>query len=304
MWTSLPLPSLPPAERAGQSELITIHRINDGAPTVAKWLHHWLDDGHVTLSLARDGDDYWLRSPGIADFLLQMESRRVRVAAEPDVDAATLEHLLVDQVLPRLLAHHGHLLIHASALATDGRCALFMGPSGWGKSTLAGLLQRHGHIVLSDDCVLLAADREHFQAVATYPSLRLYEDSLTAVSLDAVSTTSVAAYSKKRRLPMPAPRVEGAGAVAALYLLGDPEQAGEAINITPLGPTETCQALLRHSFRLDLTNRDANAHQFALCGAAARALPAFRLNYPRDFAQADELVRRISNHLATVQAKN
>lgn len=231
-----------------------------------------------------------------------MEQRRILVAAPAITDNATLEHLLVDQVLPRLLAHEGNLLIHASALDINGSCALFMGPSGWGKSTLAGLLQRHGHSVLSDDCVLLDADGERFRAVPTYPSLRLYADSLAALSLGGASTAAVASYSEKRRLPMPAPSAEAASPVTALYLLGDPEAAGETIDITPLGPAETCKALLRHSFRLDLSDRAANILQFALCGAAARSLPAFRIDYARDFTQADELVRRISSHLDAIRA--
>src|SRR5690606_19444533 len=131
------------------------------------------------------------------------------------------EHMLVDQVLPRLLAQLGHLLVHGSALRIDGRGALFIGPSGRGKSTLAGLMQRQGHTVLSDDCILLVADGERFQALPTYPSLRLNIDSLAALFPVSPDTVSVAAYSEKRRLPMTTPGnlVDGMP-VDALYLLG------------------------------------------------------------------------------------
>lgn len=303
--TSLSLPSLQPAAGDDAREAIRIEATGKGAPPDVEWCHHWRDGEEIALSLARQGADYWVRSPEVGDFLLQMESGRILVAADTAADAATLEHLLLDQVLPRLLAQQGHLLIHASALDIDGRGALFTGPSGWGKSTLAALLHRHGHAVLSDDCVQLTAAVEGFQAVPTYPSLRLYPDSLGEALPGAGETAPVASYSEKLRVPVAA-QEEGNAVypVDALYLLGEPAEAGEAIRIMPLRPAETCQALLRHSFKLDVGDRAANAHQFALCGAVARAIPAFRLDYPRDFSRAGELVRHITGHLASLPTRD
>jgi len=263
--------------------------------------HHWHDGDDIVLSLARQGADYWLRAPGIAVFLLQMQPSRIRVLPETDIDASTLEHVLVDQVLPRLLAQQGELMVHASALAIEGRHALFAGPSGWGKSTLAGLMHRQGHLVLSDDCMQLVAGGERLHALPTYSSLRLYDDSLQALFPGVQGTGPVASYSDKRRMPMGLPPdAEATFPVDALYVLGDPDEADGTIRMTPLRSAEACQALLRHSFRLDLGDRTANARQFALCGAAARTLPAFRLQYPRDFARSDELVQRIVDHLASL----
>lgn len=270
-------------------------------PSDVEWRHHWRDGDEIVLSLASDGGDYWLRAPGIADFLVQLQPCRILVAPDPSADDSTLEHILVDQVLPRVLAQHGELMVHASALAIGGRNALFTGPSGWGKSTLAGLLQRQGHAMLSDDCVQLVPDGERFNAVPTYPSLRLYADSLDELFPGLGNTAPVASYSEKRRVPLHAVQESDVSyPVDALYMLGDPDVAGDAVSITPLGPAETCQALLRHSFRLDLADRAANAHQFGLCGAVTRAVPAFRLDYPRDFTRSDELVRHLTHHLATL----
>lgn len=273
-----------------------------GAPLNAEWSHHWRDCDEIVLSLAKVDSDYWLRSPGVADFLVRMQPCRILISPEPSVDASTLEHILVDQVLPRVLAQQGELMVHASALGIGGRHALFSGLSGWGKSTLAGLLQRQGHDVLSDDCVQLVADGERFNAMPTYPSLRLYADSLEELFPGLHSSTApVASYSEKRRVPVEIPQdIDTAFPVDALYLLSDPNEAGDSISITPLRPAEACQALLRHSFRLDLTDRAANAHQFALCGAVARGVPAFRLDYPRNFARGEELVRHVTHHLASL----
>lgn len=300
--TSLLLLALPPSTARDSTDIIDIDWGACPIPDDAEWRHHWQDGEEVVLSLARHGTDYWLRVPDLADFLLQLDSCRVRVSPDAaSLDIATLEHLLVDQILPRLLAQRGELLIHASALSIAGRHALFLGPGGWGKSTLAGLLQRRGHNVLSDDCVQLRREGGRFLAIPTYPSLRLYPDSLDAVFPDLAESTPVANYTEKRRVPMtPANDAENGVPVDVLYLLGDPAEADGTIRITPLRPAEICLALIRHSFRLDLSDRAASAKQLERCSEIARSVPAFRLDYPRDYALHDELARVVTEHLAAL----
>lgn len=303
--SSLELHALPVTRLVGNtSNVIHVDWGCDPAPVDTNWHHHWLDADEVVLSLAIQGPDYWLRVPGIADFLLQMDPCRVLVSPEAkSLDPATLEHQLVDQILPRLLAQKGELLVHASALSIHQSHALFLGPSGWGKSTLAGLLQLNGHSVLSDDCVQLNVSEERLTALPTYPSLRLNADSLDALFPDLTETTPVAGYSEKRRVPVALPEIADSGVpVDALYLLADPADNDGSISITALKPAEICLALIKHSFRLDLSDRAASAKQLERCSHIARTVPAFRLDYPRDYTQQDALVLAITQHLAALPA--
>lgn len=295
--SSLPLPVLPIA--ATDDEVVLIDRCPEACPGEVQWCHHWRDRDDVVLSLARQGTDYWLRFPHQADFLLQIEAGRILVVADTPADQDTLEHLLVDQVLPRFLAHRAQLVVHASAATIGRHHALFLGPSGWGKSTLAGLLQRHGHTVTSDDCVQLRRAHGRYQALATYPSLRLYSDSLGALFPGEPETSPVASYTEKMRVSLHLPDGFGqAVTVDALYLLGDPAEAGDDPRIAPMSPSQTCQALIAHSFRLDMGNREGNAAHFARCAAVVNAVPAFRLDYRRDFEQSGALVDAIARHVS------
>lgn len=301
--TAFPLPTLPPAGR-GTTGHIDIDGAERGPSREVDWFHDWHDGDEVVLSLAREGDGYWLRIPELVDFRLQFAPSRIRVWPHaPDADPATLEHLLVDQVLPRVLAQQGELLIHASALAIQGRHVLFLGPSGWGKSTLAGLLQRRGHDVLSDDCVQLTVGPDGVGAIPTYPSLRLNADSLAAVFPDLGGSTPVAHYSDKRRVPMASQEDAGEPKrISALYLLGDPTESDGTTRFSPLRPAETCLALIRHSFRLDLSDRVASATQLERCSQVARTVPAFRLDYPRSYALHNELAHAITTQLASLHS--
>ena len=300
------LPSLPAAAEGLQQFRIDLDWAESGMPGDTVWAHHWVDGDDVLLSLALREGGYWLRVPGQADFLIHLQPARIQIwpTITPAPDAATLEHLLVDQILPRVLAQLGGSLIHASTVRIGSRHVLFLGPSGWGKSTLAGLLYRAGHRVLSDDCVqLVAVPGGRFHAVPTYPSLRLNADSLAAVFPGQIDTAPVASYSNKRRIPIASSgHIDALATVDAIYLLGDPAQDGDVdeVRIEPAHPAAVCLALIRHSFRLDLADRDASAAQLRQCGAIASAVPGFELHYPRDHARSDDLLEALFVHLATL----
>jgi hypothetical protein len=60
----------------------------------------------------------------------------------------------LDEVLfQHRLAREGGFFVHSCAVRFPGGAALFCGVSGAGKTTMAGLLHRAGHLVLSDDRV-------------------------------------------------------------------------------------------------------------------------------------------------------
>ena len=298
--STLPLPVLAVEQRPVFTPIFLDRSLNV-CPISIHWRHHWRNEEEVVLSLAQVGSRYWLRFPDLADFLLQPDLRHILVAQNAAADDNTLEHLLVDQVLPRYLAHCAQLLVHASAVTISGRHALFIGPSGWGKSTLAGLLQQCGHTVHSDDCVQVHTTNGRHVALPTYPSLRLFSDSLEALYPDEQDTSPVSSYSEKLRVPLSVPLgAQYAPSVDALYLLGNPADGFETVQICPSSPAQTCQALIGHSFRLDLSDRNGNAEHFARCAAVVNAVPAFRLDYPRDFSQSLALVEAITQHLSSL----
>lgn len=264
---------------------------------VRRWAYRWQnDDGSVSLALARCADGYLLRFPGACDFLFDTARRTIRVVPEKGVDDAIVEHLLLDQVLPRIFAHLNELSAHCSAVVAGKGAALFLGRSGWGKSTLAGLMHHQGCMLLSDDCVLLRPQSGGVAAVPTYRSMRLWPESVESVFPSA--EVPVDAAGRKRRLPMSGgddarlPRqVEG------IYVLNDPDEQRPTISIEPLSPAALCLALIKHAFRLDVADRAAATVFLGLCAEVARSVPGFALSYPRDFGDAPSLVSTLSRHL-------
>lgn len=58
---------------------------------------------------------------------------------------------LARAVIPYAAALQGRWVLHASAVASQGRCSAFVGASGAGKSTLARMLGERQHSIVADD---------------------------------------------------------------------------------------------------------------------------------------------------------
>lgn len=272
----------------------------DAMPRISRWLHRWVDEGVTTLSVARRDGGYLLRFPRLCDLHLDPDAGGIHVMRRAGIEDNTLEHLLVDQALPRLLAHQGELIAHASALIVHGRAVLFLGTSGAGKSTLAALMQRAGHQILSDDCTLLRLHGGTVTALATYPSLRLLPDSLQHAVREGTHSTVMTRYSDKRRV-----HVDGAcdapEPVHAIYVLDGPS-SDSTTSIEARRPATACLDLIRHSFQLDVTDQGRTKALLARCSEVTRHVPAFRLSHAHAFEQSDALIAKLCNHIDTLPA--
>lgn len=274
----------------------------------AEWVHHWCDvAGSIQISVARWDQAYWLRFPELCDFLVDVRRSRIELMPAPGLDLDTLEHLLVDQVLPRYLAGTGNLVVHASAVRVNGKAALFLGQSGWGKSTLAGLLRSGERRLLSDDCVILLPAQGELRAIATYASLRLFNDSMEVLGESVGTTLPLASYTEKRRLRVdsgPAERFNESVSVAAIYLLVDPQAGSGKHSIQPLSPIATCMGLIAHAFKLDPLDHVQVTRQLTQASNATGLVPAFLLDYPRDYASSQESVEFLLAHIHALDGRS
>ena len=107
---------------------------------------HWdEDETEIFMSVADEGSGYRVRFPGIGDYFVSPGQGQIQCQPFSAVPAETLRHLLLDQVVPRMLGQGGELVLHASAVELDDGTGLaFVGPSGAGKSTLASSFQKPG----------------------------------------------------------------------------------------------------------------------------------------------------------------
>jgi hypothetical protein len=292
--STLPLAELSPLTRVGvgSSEISFDQLASPRERAAEDWIHHWkTGDGAPVLSLARIGEGYLLRFPGLADFAISADGGRIGAWPTGETDAETLRHLLLDQVLPRLLAHKRRLVLHAGAIRAGTRAIAFVSESGGGKSTLTASFHEAGCPLLSDDGLMLTRGEGGVLALPTYHSLRLWPEALAGLLAEAPAMAPMAHYSSKRRVFVE-DSVDGADRpvpLAALYVLVPEAEAGGATSLSRLSQREACMAIIGNAFQLDVTDRRRAAGLLAAAGDIAEHLPAFALSFPRDFACLPEV---------------
>jgi hypothetical protein len=265
-------------------------------PTSVQVVHDWESDARtMPLTLARYANGYLLRFPDLADFGISIDGDRVHPWTRPDTNDETLRHLLLDQVLPRLLTHRGGLALHAGGICLDSRHAIaFVGETGRGKSTLSASFELAGHQLLSDDGLVLTDDENRVSVLPTYPSLRLWPDALTHVFPKPPSLSPMAHYSSKRRVTREAEgRGNEPGWLDAIYVLGDDSYE---VTIEPLSTRDAAMTIIANTFQLDVTDKRRAAEVFDAASEIAERVPVFRLAYPRHYRRLFDVHRALTDH--------
>ena len=203
-----PIPELDPQvlESDGDDDFLTV-RLTDEAsagvpPSLVWYLDLRLDSGLRWMARAKNDAGYLFRYHELADFWVDRAGRQIVCCARTvDVSDQTIRALLLDHVLPLVLTLRGCYALHAAAVVTERGACAFAGYSGIGKSTLATSLSLAGHRILTDDCLILD-EREAIFALPAHPNVKLYGETLEALIPRAITTTPVAQYTMKRRLPL------------------------------------------------------------------------------------------------------
>ena len=183
-----------------------------------------------------------------------------------------------------------HMLLHASAVAKDGRAMIMSGESGSGKSTLAALLGEGDWRLMGDEFTLI--DPEGGDAFAFPRAVSLKNEAIAEVAarVDPSRLGPLLAGTPKGDIRHLIPRPE---AVAAMHeparpaLLLFPRFGGETA-IEPMGEGEAFVRLTEAS-----TNYVALGEAgFAALTRLVREVPAFGISYP-DSAAGLALVERL-----------
>lgn len=267
----------------------------------AELFHHFVfPDGTVWTEFYRDGLDYLLRFPGLADFAVSSDGTEVTAYPAEDTDDATLEHLYINQVLPLALSRQGRPAFHASVVTVPGGAVAFLGKTGMGKSTLAAAFALEDGEFLTDDSLLIEESEDGCLALPSHASLRLWEDSVDALVGDETNLAEAISYSTKARLlagdalthrdePQP---------LLAAYLLE--HQKASEVTIRGLSGVERHMAWINNSFLLDIEDRLLLARHFNWTHRIAEAVPTFALDYPRDYGMLSDIRDAVRTHVTII----
>jgi len=260
-------------------------------PDFARWRSV---DGEVLTTFHRIPDGYLIRFKERADFTVSLSRQVVTCRPDAGVSRLAVEDLYLNQVLPMIQGQEGGLVIHASAVAVDEAVIGFVGPTGHGKSTLAAAFARAGMPFLSDDGVHLTPDDGRYIAAPNRPSFRLWQDSEAALVSGGApledeeeQKTRVAASDALPFQQQPLP-------LRALYFLGP----GDSLEtrFEPLRAQAVLAELINHSFLLDVGDKTRLQSHFDALAKLSASVPAFSLDYPRDYDRLGDVISAIVEH--------
>ncbi|MBS0534756.1 MAG: hypothetical protein JSR72_11925 [Proteobacteria bacterium] len=242
----------------------------------------------------QNADQHFLiRIPGVARFLLS-GGRDIAFEPEAGADPADIPIFILGTVFGILLHQRGQIVLHASAVAVDGKAILFCGTSGAGKSTLAAALVQRGLPLVTDDLCALSLGRDG--AATVHPDgrqLRLWSHAIDELALERGGRM-------RRRLekyyvepggihdqPLPL------GAIYALREARPPHPPGiSAPNIV-----DAVLTLRRHAYRPRLINRmGQDASYFRAATTIANATGIFRLTRPLSFKAMPAVLAQLEQH--------
>jgi hypothetical protein len=268
------------------------------------WLNHWYSpDGTIWLAFAKVDAGYLLRFPEIADFIVSTDARSICCYPRAEIPLETIRHLLLNQVIPLVLSHLGRIVLHAAACAMPQAAIAFMGSTGAGKSTLAASFGLKGFPILTDDCLLIEEQEGVVVSVPSYPGLRLWSESISALFEEEPVLQPVAHYTEKKRLLVEQDQFNGPTLLSAIYVLTEPEDSEEftGVTITPLAESEAIFEAIKHTFQLDISDRAKLRRDFKQYEWLAKSVPFFKLAFPREHACLSSVNRAILDHLNVIQ---
>jgi hypothetical protein len=260
------------------------YRRDDTALFSGNWGYHWYVDDVLSISLGIQDSFYWLQFPELADFRISPNAQEIHCFPLSDIPEHTIRHLLLDQVLPRCMAHQGYLLLHASAVQTPHGLVLFTGPSGAGKSTLAGYFHQSGYPAISDDCMLLEEEQDCVKAFPSYGGVRLWEDSQEFLFPEKQETHEMAHYSSKQRISLKNNENNKTknNKIAAIIFLS-PHAQNKEITLKPASLREGYMELLKQTYQLDVIDPQKIAQHAQALGRVIPKIPLFQLSMPHEY---------------------
>jgi hypothetical protein len=158
-------------------------------------------------SLSVSPTEYLLHLP-ICSYYVK-DGNQITIDLKPNADDKSVRLFLLTNAMAAILQQRNKVALHAGAVVTDKGLIIISGDSGAGKSTTISALQQKGLKVFADDVVVLEENpKAEVIAYASYPTIKLWEDSSEEAKLrEHVSKYRVHFHEDFIREPLPVTRV-------------------------------------------------------------------------------------------------
>ncbi|NOZ05055.1 MAG: hypothetical protein GXP41_01705 [Chloroflexi bacterium] len=229
------------------------------------------------------------RFPGVGRYLAR-EGREVVIDRDPDAGDDEVRLFLLGTVVALLLHQRGILPVHASAIRTERGAVLFVGHSGFGKSTLLTAFMDRGYPMLADDMAGIVLNGTGVPQVlpAGYRQIKLWADSAERLERDTEGWRRVRPQHDKFAMPVAEQITDWPAPLHAIYALRP--YNGPDLYLEPLEDARKFNVLLDYTFqKLVLKRMGRHTDHFRMAVSVANDTRVVRVTRPVRPFLLDEL---------------
>jgi hypothetical protein len=242
----------------------------------------------------------YLRWPGLFEFLVAADGRRVLGRPLGDASPEAFRTYLLGQVVSFALLGQGIESFHATVLEVGDGAVALLGDCGFGKSTLAAAFLRDGHRLLTDDLLVAVPRQGGVVAFPGPPRIKLFPEPARTF-LGEVSGPPMNGLTPKQVIPLaPEQSVSSPRPLRAFYVLRPPadQSRRRRITVRRFSPRHSVLRLLAGTFNATVRDPARLARQLAAASRLAAEVPVKSLSYPREMSQLPRVVEAVRSDLS------
>ncbi len=240
---------------------------------------------------------------GIGRFVI-LNGETIYIDKKVEINKTT-RLFLFGTVASLLLLQRGLVPLHGSGILFKGEAILFLGHSGFGKSTILAGLMKKGYKMLTDDIAAIDTSQSVPCVLPSFPSLKLWADSLVMLNKSTEGLDYIRDDDKLLKYRVPTENIASnktAIPINTIYILNPSKQPTNIIE--SLQNKEKVNALINYTFqKMALKRQNLHKEHFLKVMQIVNYSRIVELNRPEKGMELNELVNLIENDLISDKNK-
>jgi hypothetical protein len=252
------------------------------------------DDRENTLYFEGSQAQFIMNIPHVAKYSM-IKGERITIEAYYPMDTMAIKTFLLGSGFGALFHQRGLPVLHGSLVGVFNQGICLTGPSGVGKSTLMMEFVQDGYPVYSDDVCLISLASSTPQVMPSFPSAKLWEDTLLRLGYDTKDKPSILFKANKFKFDLLSQYKDEPIALNRMYVLAPEDR--QDLSIEELQGSQKLAALMENTYRLIFVQAmKQQASHFRLMSILAQTVRVFILKRPKVYAPT-LLKQKIIEHL-------
>lgn len=241
-------------------------------------------------------NQFLLNIENVAKYLIT-NGKQILIDKYPEGNEDSVMVFLLGSAMGALLHQRGMLPLHASAIEFRGKSIAFIGPSGIGKSTLAGAFQARNYRVLADDLCVITFDHAGLPTVLPgNPNLKLWSDSVIFLGKDVSDFRRVQSDINKHKIPLLNSFCDTPVLLERIYLLEN--SVNGQLSLESIQGERKLTILLENTYRSNyLLVNESILPYLKQCVEVAKKIGLKKVIRPETFTSQDAFVKLIESDL-------